>query len=262
MRRILTLATVTWIEMLRRKDLYVLVILLAVLLATLLSINVFGLAGTTGYVKDTGLLSVWLLGWILTLNTSVRQLPDEEQKGTLFPLLAKPVSRGDLIVGKWLGAWSVTGFALLCFYLTVILGVRLKGGSFDPLTLVQAILLHLAALAVISSIGIALSTRMNRDAASVTSYVVTGAAFLLMPRIPAMLTDADRFSGTLLSALYYAAPHFELFDLRRRLIHDWGRAPWQTVAEVLVYAALLTTGFLALAWLGYRKRHFTRGAAL
>jgi len=262
MSRILTLAAITWIEMLRRKDLYVLLILLAALLGALLTMNVYGLAGVTGYVKDTGLLFVWLLGWILALNTSVRLLPDEEQKGTLFPLLAKPVSRGALIVGKWLGAWSVSGAALLCFYLTVGLGVLLKGGAFNLLILTQAILLHLAALAVLCSIGIALSTRMNRDAAAVTAYVVTGAAFVLMPRIPAMLTDTEGVAGTVLSVLYYGFPHFELFDLRRRLIHEWGCAPWLIVAEVLVYGALLTTGFLALAWLGYRKRQFTRGAAL
>ena len=262
MKKILTLAVVVWFEMMRRKDLYVLLILMATLLAGLLSFDVFGLAGVAGYVKDMGLLAVWLLAWILAINTSVRQLPQEEQRGTLFPLLAKPVSRLTLILGKWLGAWSITGFALACLYLTLCLGVFLKGGRFDAMTLLQALVLHGAALGLVCALGIALSTRMNRDAATVTTYVVTAAAFILLPRVPALLLGASGMMNTSLYTLYYLFPHFELFDLRRRLVHDWGCAPWLTVAGILVYALLMTMAFLSLAWLGYRKRRFSRGDIL
>jgi Cu-processing system permease protein len=262
MKQILTLAVVVWFEMMRRKDLYVLLILMATLLAGLLSFDVFGLAGVTGYVKDMGLLAVWLLAWILAINTSVRQLPQEEQRGTLFPLLAKPVSRLTLILGKWLGAWSVTGFALACLYLTLCLGIFLKGGRFDAMTLLQAVILHGAALGLVCALGIALSTRMNRDAATVTTYVVTAAAFILLPRVPSLLLGASGMMNTSLYTLYYLFPHFELFDLRRRLVHDWGCAPGFTIAGILAYAALMTLTLLLLAWLGYRKRRFSRGDIL
>jgi len=262
MKRILTLATIVWLEMVRRKELYVLLILLAALLAGLLSVDVFGLSGITGYAKDVGLLGVWLLSWILAVNISVRQLPQEAQRGTLFSLLAMPVSRLTLILGKWLGAWSGVGFALICFYLTLLAGVWLKGGGFDANTLVQAILLHGGALAVVCALGIALSTRLNRDAALVTAYLTTGSAFLLMPRIPAMLAGTRGLESISLFGAYYLLPHFELFDLRRRLIHDWGRVGWFLIGEILLYAFLMTVVFLTLAWLGYRKRRFSRGDVL
>ncbi len=262
MRQVITLAGIVWLEMVRRKELSVLLILLATLLASLLSFDVFGLSQVTGYMKDMGLLAVWILAWILTVNTSVRQLPQEEQRGTLFPLLAKPVSRLTLIIGKWLGAWSITCVSLVCFYLTVCLAVWIKGGVFNLATLMQAILLHTAALALISSLGLAFSTRLNHDAATVTTYLVTGAAFLLLPRVPTMLVEAKGASSYGLFIFYYLCPHFELFDLRRRLVHDWGCAPWLTIAEIILYAALLTAVFLSLAWLGYRKRRFSRGDIL
>lgn len=262
MRQIITLAYIVWLEMSRRKELSVLFILLASLLAGLLSFDVFGLSQVTGYVKDVGLLTVWILSWILTINTAVRQLPQEEQRGTLLPLLAKPVSRLTLIIGKWVGIWSITGLSLLCFYLTVWLAVWIKGGAFDPIILTQAILLHMAALAIISSIGLALSTRLNHDAATVTTYLITGAGFLLLPRIPAVLVEAEGASSYVLYALYYLFPHFELFDLRRRLVHDWGTVSWGTFSEIILYAAFMTIAFLTLAWLGYRKRRFSRGDLL
>ena len=103
---------------------------------------------------------------------------------------------------------------------------------------------------------------MNRDAATVTTYVVTGAAFLILPKVPSMLIGANGVMSTALYTLYYLFPHFELFDLRRRLVHDWGCAPWPAVAGVLIYAALMTAVFLTLAWMAYRKRHFSRGEIL
>ncbi len=262
MKQIFTLAHIVWLEMIRQKELYVLLMLLVTLLAALLSFNVFGLAQISGYVKDMGLLAVWLLSWILTLNTAVRQLPQEEQRGTLFPLLAKPVSRLTLITGKWLGAWSIACAALACFYLTVWLAVWLKGGTFNVATLLQAILLHAAALALMSSLGVAFSTRLNQDAATVTTYLVTGAGFLLLPRIPSMLVEAKGATSYALYSIYYLFPHFELFDLRQRLIHDWAPITWVIFSELLLYATLMTVVFLSLAWLGYRKRHFSRGDIL
>lgn len=262
MSLILTLAGVVWLDMVRRKDLYVLLMLLAALLGGLLCFDVFGLAGVTGYVKDLGLLAVWILGWILAVNTSVRQLPEEERQGTLFPLLAKPVSRLDLILGKWLGSSTVACFTLVCFYLTLCLGIWLKGGRFDPVTLMQAVLLHGAALALVCAIGIALSTRLNRDAATVLTYLATGSAFLLLPRIPAMLAGDRGLNSGILYGVYLLLPHLELCDLRRRLVHDWGPAGWPVTGEILVYTLLMTALFLTLAWLGYRTRRFSRGAIL
>jgi hypothetical protein len=167
-----------------------------------------------------------------------------------------------LIIGKWLGVWTITCVSLLCFYLTVWLAVWIKGGAFQFASLLQAILLHAAALALISSLGLALSTRLNRDAATVTTYLITGAAFLLLPRVPAMLVEAKGVTSYALFTVYYLFPHFELFDLRRRLVHDWGSVHWLVLAEILVYAALMTSVFLTLAWLGYRKRRFSRGDIL
>ena len=99
MKRILTIASVVWIELLRRKDVYVLFILLLAFLMILMSLNVFGLGGLVVYVKEIGLLLTWLFSWILAVNISSRLLPQEETQRTIFPLLAKPISRAEIVVG-------------------------------------------------------------------------------------------------------------------------------------------------------------------
>lgn len=258
--RIFTISRVVWLEMIRRKDLYVLLILMGTLLFVLLSLNVFGLGAVVRYVMDVGLLFAWLFSIILVVTATARQLPQEESKRTIFPLLAKPVTRGELLLGKWLGAWTATVGATLVFYILVVIVMQLRGGATDPVPLFQGFVLHAVALAVLSAAALLFSTRMNFDAAASCAFILAAACFVVAPRVPEMLVYAQGPAGTALLALYYALPHMELFDLRMRMVHEWGAVPAGTFAEVLVYGMIWTVLLLALSWLAYRRKPLRRGA--
>ena len=257
-RRIRTIAGIVLIEMLRRKELYVLLIMLGTLLMGLVSMNIFGLGSVGGFVKDIGLMAAWLFGWILAISCATRQIPQEERRGTILPLLAKPIQRSQFIIGKWLGAWLAVSIAVSSFYLLTWLIVMLYGGSFELLTLLQALMLHLMAVGVIAALAIALSTRLNQDAASTITYVMVAAMFVLVPRIPELATKAEGWRKTAMLVLYGFLPHFELFDMRRRAIHQYGPMPWGWFSLVILYGAVLVAILLCLAWLGFRNKHFAR----
>ncbi len=261
MSAILTIAAVVWLEMLRRKDIYVLLILLATLLFALLSFDIFNLHGVTAYVKDIGLSFSWLFAWILAVAMGARQLPTEEKQGTIYTLLAKPITRVELLIGKWLGAWSITVAATLCFYSLLMAVALFRKSGFPPPLLLQAVLLHAAALSVVCSIALAFSTRMNADAASAICFVITGSAMIFLPRIPDLICDLDGARSALMALLYFAMPHFEVFDLRQRLVYDETPASWPIVGMIIAYAALMTGAVMILAWLGYRHKKFVRGGA-
>lgn len=256
--RVLTLAAVMWLEAIRKKDVYVLLILLGGMLMAVVSLDAFGLGGVARHVIDTGLLLTWIFGWILAVTVSSRELPREETRGTVFPLLAKPIARRDLIVGKWLGAWSVVCTAVLACYLLVLAVVLLKGGRLHGPTLAQGFLLHGAGLGIMCAMGLLFSTRLNADAAATLTFTVTAASYLLVPRVPELLLHTRGAAGGLLLALYHALPHLELFDLRRRIVHDYGPAQAGVVAGVLLYALATVALLLLLTWLAYRNKRFAR----
>jgi len=258
MRRAWTVARVAWLELLRRKEIYVLLILLGTMLFALVSMNIFGLGSVVGFVKDAGLLAAWLFGWILTVNCASRQLPQEEKRGTILPLLAKPIRRGELIVGKWLGAWSAVATAVVTFYLLTMAVVWIHGGKFDLLTLLQALVLHLAALGIVAALAVALSTRLNQDAAATLTYVASATMFMLVPRVPELAANAVGWRQTGLLILYGILPHFELFDMRRRAVHQFGPMSWPVFAAILVYGAIVIAILLLLAWIGFHAKRFSR----
>lgn len=260
MTRIGAVVRVVWLEMLRKKDLYVLLVLMGALLVTLVSLNIFGLGGMVRYVKDIGYLMVWLFAWILAVNTSTRQLPGEETRGTIFPLLAKPVNRFEVIAGKWFGAWTITCVATFIFYALVLLVVKLKGGAADAPAVAQGYALHCMALAMITAAGLLLSTRLNHDAAATMTYVLTGSAFVVVPRIPVLLAHTRGFPAAALMVLFNLMPHFEVFDLRKRMVHEYGPAGAGVCALVVAYGLVWTAVLLTGAWLAYRRKRFTREA--
>ncbi len=262
MIKIMTITGMVWLEVLRRKDVYVLFILLATFLLALLTLDVFGLGGLVGYVKEIGLLLAWLFSWILAVTVSVRQLPREEERGTIFPLLAKPVNRWSLIIGKWLGAWSIVVVATALFYIFLVGIVIWRGGGFGTALLAQALMLHLGLLGIITALGILFSTRLNGDAAGALTLVVSLAAHLLLPRMLGLVMNEHGLRRTGLLVLYYVLPHLELFDMRRRLVHNYAQVSAATWLTVLLYGAILTALLLLLAWLAYRKKRLVRGALL
>ncbi|HBA85853.1 MAG TPA: hypothetical protein DCZ95_17355 [Verrucomicrobia bacterium] len=262
MSRVLTIARVVWLEMIRRKDLYVLLILLAALLMVLISVNVYGLGSVARYVKDVGFLLTWLCAWFFAIGAAGRQLPQEEARGTIYSLLAKPVTRIELLLGKWFGAWTIAVAATAVFYLLVMGVTHLRGGHFVSGSLIQAFLLHAVNLGMVTALALAFSTRTTYGAAASLTYVTTLASFVLAPQIPVLLTQETGIRAQALLVLYYALPHFELFDLRQRVVHDWGAAPWSMVSVIVVYGILWIVVFLGLAWFGYRRKRFSRGAQL
>jgi hypothetical protein len=60
--------------------------------------------------------------------------------------------------------------------------------------------------------------------------------------------------------LYHLLPHFEVLDMRMRIVHDHGPAAWGAVGQAACYGLALAALFVLAAWLAFRNRRFTREA--
>ena len=126
MNTIWALAGVVIKELYRRKDFYVLFVLTALITIATGMVNFFHDPKIVRYVKDICMLLIWVSALLIAIITTARQIPAERESRTIFPLLAKPVTRWQVILGKFLGCWLATGIALAVFYLffAVITGSR------------------------------------------------------------------------------------------------------------------------------------------
>src|SRR5580704_9579299 len=116
MNNVFALAGVVIKELYRRKDFYVLFVMTALISLLLGSVRFFDNDQIVRFLKEICLLLIWISTLVIAITTSARQIPAERESRTIFPLLAKPVGRGELIVGKFAGCWLACGLALLVFY--------------------------------------------------------------------------------------------------------------------------------------------------
>src|SRR5471030_817800 len=114
MRTIFALAGVVIKELYRRKDFYVLFILTIVICVVMASVNIYNDNEIIRYIKALCLLLIWISSLVIAIATTARQIPAEREQRTLLPLLAKPLTRTQLIVGKFLGCWFACGLVLIC----------------------------------------------------------------------------------------------------------------------------------------------------
>lgn len=147
-----------FLELLRRKDLAVAGLFVGLYLLFVASARFVGFdnPATGTFLLNLSLTLIVGLCHLITLTTAARQFPDEFERRTLYPLLARPIRRGDLLLGKW-GASTAAGillFAALSF-LALLLVPRLE--SYDGGTLFQFLALQPLALAMTAAIGVLFS---------------------------------------------------------------------------------------------------------
>jgi ABC-type transport system involved in multi-copper enzyme maturation permease subunit len=258
--KILTIAKLAILSVLRKKDIYVLFVISIAILVGICSMNVMGLAGIAAYIKDIGLLFTWLFSIIMTTSIAGSTLQDEEKSGTIYSLLAKPINRKQLMLGKWLGIFTISVAATFVFYFIVIVLVLLKGGSFEVYSLIQTMILHFGVMSIIISYSLFFSARLNSDAATIISYVMTAICFLIIPKIPQLIASpaSTKVSSFIFTVMYNVFPHFEILDLRQRIVHGFDAIPVGVFAITVLYSIFFTTIFLIFAWLAYRNKYFSR----
>jgi len=107
----LAIAGIVIKDLYRRKDFYVLFVLTALITVVMGSVNLFHDDHIVRYLKEMCLLLIWICSLVIAITTTARQIPMERESRTIFPLLAKPVTRTQVILGKFLGC-TADGIAL------------------------------------------------------------------------------------------------------------------------------------------------------
>ena len=149
MKAILALAGMVIKEMYRRKDFYVLLILLALITGIMGSVKFFDDNDIVRYLKEVCVDLIWISSLVIAITTMARQIPSEKEQRTIFPLLAKPVSRTQVLVGKFLGCWLACGIALVCFYIFLACVSFSREHEWHPVFYFQAVTLHWAMLGIL-----------------------------------------------------------------------------------------------------------------
>lgn len=249
-----SLARGVLLESLRRKDLWVVAMLGFLIVAVAGALGLYGTQGLESFAKDLGVSVLSGFSAILAVLTSSRLIPEELKNKTLYPLLARPISRFDFLVGKLSGAILATwiAFGLLC--LSTLCGLLLFGVKLDPIML-QYVLAKLMGLAMLCTVTLTLSIYLTPSAAATISFIFAFGSTILNRAAIAAYSTSPAATKPLLSFFSAVLPQYGLFDLGGRVANiGWAPVPIWILGALLAYAAIYSFGALALGWNGFRKR--------
>jgi Cu-processing system permease protein len=256
MKTIFALAGVVIKELYRRKDFYVLFILTIVICVIMASVNIFNDKQIVRYLKELCLLLIWISSLVIAITTTARQIPAEREQRTLLPLLAKPLTRTQLIIGKFLGCWLACGLVLICFYVFFGALAASREHTLPFLSYFQAAFLHWVMLGVVIAMTLLGSLVFAAPSSNSTICFVIVMTILCVGRyLDAVALSLSEPLRSLIYAIYFAMPHLEWdFGMRNLIVHDWPLISWNFFSLDILYLLAYAAIFLVAACLVFRRK--------
>lgn len=258
LRQLWLIAWTIFIESVRRKEIYVVVLVALLLILSLRFVRWFDMEGLGKFYRELALMIMNYATGLTVILLAARQFPREFKNRTLYPLLAKPVSRITFILGKFTGVMLGAAFCYALFMVIfVVANVTLKT-EFSPIMLVQAIYLQLWGLAVVASLAFLLSIMLNADAAITLSVVLYFGSQMMMNAVTLLSDYLDPIRLKIAIALLYIVPQLTLFDASGRVVHGReGRFDTMETGALIMmsgYGLFYVVLFLGLTYVLFRRK--------
>lgn len=242
------------LETVRRKDLWVVAILGFLIIAASGTLGFFGMKGLEVFAKDLASNVLGLFATTLAILTASRQLPEELKNRTLYPLLARPITRFDFLAGKLLGAVLASWIAFLVLAVTTGIGLFIFGVQFEPVML-QYLLVKMLGLVLVCTLSLTLSIYMTPAAAATLSFILAFGCGKISQALVMSYSQASPILQPFYRGVNAVLPHYDLFDLGSRAANiGWGPAPAWVVGVLVAYCFLYSGGLLTFSWVRFRGR--------
>jgi Cu-processing system permease protein len=249
---VLALSWNTVRELIRSKLLYNVVIFAALLLGSSLFVAQLTVGEWRRIILDQGLSAAELGGGLIAVVVGVNLVAGEIERRTIFPTLAKPVTRGTFILGRYLGLVLVLAANALLMLLLLAILVHLAGERIDAVVM-QAMFLIFVELILLAAVAMLFGSFSTPMLAAGFSLAI----FLIGHLVGDLRAFGERsHSGaakTLASFFYRLLPDLELLNLKssaaNRLV-----VPASYVATSTAYGIAYAAVLLLLSGVIFSKR--------
>ena len=243
-RRVAAIARNAFREAVRDRVLYNLVVFALLLIAGAILLGELSAGQEAKIIVDLGLSAILLFGVFIAIFVGVGLVYKEIERRTLYAILAKPIGRGEFLLGKYLG---------LCLTLLVnviVMGVGLSLAliyvkrGWNPLVarIWPAILLIYVELMILTGVAMMFSAFSSPALSALLTFFI-----FVIGHFSADLKMLSQSTGNaparwLLAALYYGLPNLANYNFITLAAHGQSPAPRIMLLEIsyaLVYVAVL-----------------------
>ncbi len=237
-----------------RRQVHLITLFLGVILLIIPSlVNAFNMGAPERVVKDIGLTLVGYYGVALMLFLSSAAIPTEIERHTIFPLMARPMSRLDFVIAKFLSVSIIVAVSL------VLLGTCVLGAMATFLKEVDWRIYMVIGEYLLEDMVLGAACIFFSTIASPVLAAVLGVFIYMVGGLPQtfidffLKTESSQVTARLTQFFKLFMPHFEFFQIKDAVAHNDVIQPGFLVATV-PYALGWIALYLVLAGLSFERK--------
>jgi len=267
MRVIGAIAINVFRESVRDKVLYNLVLFAVLMTAASYLIGQLTAGQDVKIIKDLGLSATSMFGLFIAVFIGIGLVSKEVERRSIYALLAKPISRYQLVIGKYCGLTLTlaVNVAVMAAAIYAVLAYMAWGVSptvraawdapaLDP-ALLRAVALIFVELMLVTAVALFFSTFSSPmlSAAFTFGFYIVG-HFSADLRNFQQVVDSPA-AAQLARALYWVLPNLAQFDMKADVVHGVP-VPLRYMAITTAYGAVYIGILLTIAVLVFSRRDF------
>ncbi len=177
MKPILSIASTTIGEAIRRKVLLIILLIGVLFLFVAPGLGVLSARSETTVLRGMMLGIIQLTSAVIAIVLTVYMIPNEIERRTIYTILSKPVTRWQFLVGKYLGAIGALGMMMaLMSSIMILVFWRLQSADVSQLAdLAKAPVMYFIQMCLLASVAIFFSTFVS----PLVNFFLAGGMYLL-----------------------------------------------------------------------------------
>jgi ABC-type transport system involved in multi-copper enzyme maturation permease subunit len=263
------IAVITFKEGIRSRAVYGISLFAVMLLGLSPMISYMAPRDVGKVAVDMALSTISFSGLLIVLFIGINLMAKDLDRRTIYMVLAKPISRGEYIFGKFFGMMLLMISAIIIISgLSALSLLMLKANYsayferfswslvFLGIVFITMMLVLLSALSFLfASLS---SSSFITLALTIISYLIGQSMSDVKALLEAQLAAGAPVSAvtvTMVKVAYYLLPNLSLFDIKSSVAHGIPLPP-SRVAWTMLYGVVYSAMVLTIASLFFRKREF------
>ena len=218
-------------------------------------------------IKDLGLAAMSVFGLFIAIFIGIGLVSKEVEKRSVYSLLAKPVRRSELVVGKYVGLvlTVLVNLAVMAVVVYAVLGYMdwkeipevkraWEAPATDPRLLIAMFLIFFELMLVIA-IALFFSTFSSPMLSAAFTFGLFVAGQFSADLKNFEMAVESKAAATIARGLYYILPNFAVFDVKSAVVHGQPLAA-AVIANSVIYGSLYISALVLLAVVIFSRRDF------
>jgi len=250
MGKILLVARYTFLEMVRHKVLYAFVFFAFFILGLGVAITQMTIGNEIDIISDIGLGTIEIFSTVIAIFMGIFIIQKELSLRTLHPLLARPLTRPQYIIGKFVGMLLLAVVGILFMTAILWLMLRFYGGADRIVIYLPALYTIFLQTALVISVAVLCSSFVEPAVGAlftISFYLIGATSYNLVYLINRRSSEELK---RVVNFMRYILPDFSHFNIKDNLIYGKGLenislsfATLYAVAGILIVLAVAVIAF-------------------